>query len=90
MNAHATTEELLEGSFSMRSVSYQRKVGDQFFPEQLVKKEIFDPVYVNYHGKHHSPDYNGEGGGVKVSLNLALIRILLDDYDKTTKFRRNS
>jgi hypothetical protein len=27
-NTHATIEELLEASFSVRSVSYQRKVGD--------------------------------------------------------------
>jgi hypothetical protein len=27
INAHATIEELLDASFSMRSVSYQRKVG---------------------------------------------------------------
>jgi hypothetical protein len=35
-NTHATIEELLDASFSMRSVSYQRQVGDQFFPELLV------------------------------------------------------
>jgi hypothetical protein len=29
-------EELLDSSFSMQSVSYQRKVGDHFFPELLV------------------------------------------------------
>jgi hypothetical protein len=27
-NTHATIEELLDASFSMQSVSYQRKVGD--------------------------------------------------------------
>jgi hypothetical protein len=27
-NRHAALEEILNGSFSMRSVSYQRKVGD--------------------------------------------------------------
>jgi hypothetical protein len=27
-NMHATTEDLLDASFSVRSVSYQRKVGD--------------------------------------------------------------
>jgi hypothetical protein len=33
-NTHATIEELLEApSLSMRPVSYQREVGDQFFPE---------------------------------------------------------
>jgi hypothetical protein len=32
---HATTEELLD-MFSMQSMSYQRKVVDQFFPEFLV------------------------------------------------------
>jgi hypothetical protein len=35
-NAHATIEELLDTSFYMRSVSYQRKLGDYFFPELLV------------------------------------------------------
>jgi hypothetical protein len=35
-NTHATKEELLDALFSMRSVSYQRKVGDYFFPELLV------------------------------------------------------
>jgi hypothetical protein len=35
-NVNVTTEELLDTSFSMRSVSYQRKLGDQFFPELLV------------------------------------------------------
>jgi hypothetical protein len=34
-NTHATIEELLDVSFSMRSVSYQRKVGD-YFSEFLV------------------------------------------------------
>jgi hypothetical protein len=34
-NIHTTIEELLEASFSMRSVSYGRKVGDQFVPELL-------------------------------------------------------
>jgi hypothetical protein len=27
-NTHATIEELLDASFSMQSMSYQRKVGD--------------------------------------------------------------
>jgi hypothetical protein len=31
-----TTEELIDASFSVWSVSYQRKVGDWFFPELLV------------------------------------------------------
>jgi hypothetical protein len=35
-NMHATIEELLYMSFSMRSMSYQSKVGDYFFPELLV------------------------------------------------------
>jgi hypothetical protein len=34
MNTHATTVELLD-VFYMRSVLYQRKIGDQFFPELL-------------------------------------------------------
>jgi hypothetical protein len=33
---HATIEELLEASFSMRSVSYQKEICDYFFPELLV------------------------------------------------------
>jgi hypothetical protein len=36
MNTHVTIEELLDASFSMRSVSYQRKVGDSFFQELFV------------------------------------------------------
>jgi hypothetical protein len=36
MNTHATIEELLDASFSMRLVSFQRKVGNCFFPELLV------------------------------------------------------
>jgi hypothetical protein len=36
-NTHAKIEELLEASFSMPSVSYQRKVSDYFFPELLFK-----------------------------------------------------
>jgi hypothetical protein len=36
-NTHATIEELLDASLTMRSLSYQRKVGDWFFPELLVK-----------------------------------------------------
>jgi hypothetical protein len=36
INTRATTEELLDVSFSMRAVSYKRKVGDLFFPELLV------------------------------------------------------
>jgi hypothetical protein len=35
-NAHATIEELFDALFYMMPVSYQRKVGDQFFPELLV------------------------------------------------------
>jgi hypothetical protein len=34
-NTHAKINELLDASFSMRSVSYQRRVGDSFFPEFL-------------------------------------------------------
>jgi hypothetical protein len=39
-NTHTTLEDLLDVS-SMRSVSYQRKVGDQFFPELLVYYLIY-------------------------------------------------
>jgi hypothetical protein len=35
-NTHATVEQLLEASFSMRCVSYQRKVCGKFFAELLV------------------------------------------------------
>jgi hypothetical protein len=34
-HSHATREEFLDASFSMRFVSYQRKVGDCFFPKLL-------------------------------------------------------
>jgi hypothetical protein len=40
VNTHATPEELLGMLFSMQSVSNQRKVGDQFFPELLVISDI--------------------------------------------------
>jgi hypothetical protein len=36
MNTHATIEELLDVSFSVWSVLYQRKVGGQFYPELFV------------------------------------------------------
>jgi hypothetical protein len=35
-NTHVTKEGLLETSFYMQSMLYQRKVGDWFFPELLV------------------------------------------------------
>jgi hypothetical protein len=35
-NTPATIEELVDASFSMRCVSFQRKVGDRFFPKFLV------------------------------------------------------
>jgi hypothetical protein len=35
-NIRAAIEQLLDASFSMRSVSYQGKVGDYFFTELLV------------------------------------------------------
>jgi hypothetical protein len=38
-------EELLEASFSMQSMSYQRKVGDQFFPELFV---IISIQYISF------------------------------------------
>jgi hypothetical protein len=34
-NTHSTTKEFLNMSSSMRFVSYERKVGDQFFPELI-------------------------------------------------------
>jgi hypothetical protein len=33
---HATIEDLLGASFSLQFVSFQRKVGDQFFPQFLI------------------------------------------------------
>jgi hypothetical protein len=35
-NTYATIKEILDASFPLRSVSYQRKVGYCFFPELLV------------------------------------------------------
>jgi hypothetical protein len=35
-NTHIKTEKLIDASFSMRSVSYQIKVGDRFFQELLI------------------------------------------------------
>jgi hypothetical protein len=35
-NTHATIEELLDASYSMWPLSYQGKLGDQFFPKRLV------------------------------------------------------
>jgi hypothetical protein len=35
-NTHAALEKLLDASFSMRSVSYRRNVGDYFFSQLLV------------------------------------------------------
>jgi hypothetical protein len=43
-NTHATTEKLFDASFSMRSMSYKRKVGDQFFPEPVRKLHISSQV----------------------------------------------
>jgi hypothetical protein len=40
---YATIEALLEASFSMRSLSYQRKVGDWLFPEHLVGNFMSTP-----------------------------------------------
>jgi hypothetical protein len=40
MNAHPTIEELLEASFSMQSVSYQRIVGNYFFPGLFISYKI--------------------------------------------------
>jgi hypothetical protein len=46
-NTHATIGELLEASFSMRSVSYQRKGGQHFFPELLSVSSVGDACYAN-------------------------------------------
>jgi hypothetical protein len=35
-STHAKIEEMLAGSFSMRSVSYQNKVGEYFFPDLVI------------------------------------------------------
>jgi hypothetical protein len=40
-NTHATIEELLDTSFPMQSVLYQRKVGNLFFPELLAYFILF-------------------------------------------------
>jgi hypothetical protein len=39
-NKHATIEELLDASFSVRSGSYQRKAGDEFY------RKILDLLFV--------------------------------------------
>jgi hypothetical protein len=36
MNTDATKEELLKDLFSVRPMSYRKKIGDKFFPELLV------------------------------------------------------
>jgi hypothetical protein len=41
-NTQATIEDLLDLSFSMRCVPYERKVIDKFFPELLVLTFQFD------------------------------------------------
>jgi hypothetical protein len=45
INTHATIEELLDASFSMQSVWYQKKVGDQFFPQLFVFCETFFGIF---------------------------------------------
>jgi hypothetical protein len=49
-NTHATIEELLNASFSVGSVSYQREVGDQFFPEFVFIFRLMtvtaEPLYI--------------------------------------------
>jgi hypothetical protein len=40
--------ELLEGSFCKRSVSHQRTVGYQFFPELIVSAYIASTMYLNF------------------------------------------
>jgi hypothetical protein len=40
MNTHETIEELLDTSFSMLSVSYERKVGGRFFRERFASVVI--------------------------------------------------
>jgi hypothetical protein len=40
-NTHATTEELLDTSFSMRPMPHQRKAGNWFFSEFLVLLNIY-------------------------------------------------
>jgi hypothetical protein len=39
-NKHATVAELLDASCSMRSVSYQSKVGEKVFPELFVFTKV--------------------------------------------------
>jgi hypothetical protein len=43
-----SNEELLEASFSMRSVSYHREVGDYFFPKLLVYCCFPNPLFINF------------------------------------------
>jgi hypothetical protein len=45
-NTHSTIGTLLDGSFSMRSVQYQGKVGDQFFLEFLIFSSFFLSLFL--------------------------------------------
>jgi hypothetical protein len=45
-NTQATTEETLEASFSMQSVSYQNKVGEWFFAEFIVSIMVIRRVHL--------------------------------------------
>jgi hypothetical protein len=47
-NTHAIIEELLDASFSMWYVSYQRKAGDYFLPELLVCLFVFCVSYAQF------------------------------------------
>jgi hypothetical protein len=51
-NKNATLDKLLDESFSMRSVSYQKNVDDQFFPELLVikysKRALLVPSFTDF------------------------------------------
>jgi hypothetical protein len=44
---HATIEELLDASFTMRSVSYRGKVGDYFFSEPIVLIYLVNIRYIS-------------------------------------------
>jgi hypothetical protein len=50
-NRHTAVEGLLDASFSIRSMSYQRKVGDSFFPELLVfnKDSHYTELVLEFH-----------------------------------------
>jgi hypothetical protein len=81
MNTHKTTE-LLDASISMRSVPYQRKVGDYIFPELLVlfviildhKRERYSSHPLNF-GVINSSCNNGHELIYRNKLTLIIPRL---------------